>query len=568
MARTGIAGSTIRLGLKLYANGNLYDPFNISSVKIYDAQTGGTLQDTKVPTHVSTGYYQITWSIPSNLAAGTYWDEWSYEAEDGMGYRTIRYSFTVTVTEEEEPADTGDNVVETEVVVRAKPSWMAGIGLEQTEDLGNGMGISMVWRDAIPADPDNTVHYNIYYADTRFGVFGTSWPKAITLQTYGSVNIPPGNMHYFAVRATEFDISNFDLTQLDQIASGVYAYPTEQTLLYDTDAYGANVRVLDNSTFPSKGYLQIDYEVMYYAEKDGTTGFIVPTEYRGAYQTVNTAHSAGAIVKMFRGAEDGNTILVSGVAAWTKENGPPRNVSAVGEFNVDADGYRTNAEDIITTDLSASDENTEDFPNYDYCGYHRPSMQAYFKGECINSYAWGELGGQRGVGLQDQNLARLDMMLQTTGEQVVLLRRKQTGKRCRCIDLRHEHQQNRCQYCYGTGFEGGYNRYINPRGISEYETNTQGKILIRVNPWKDDVKLVAANGLTQDVELTAWTINLPTIKDRSALIRFNEDGSEEFRYTVLDVTRSKLMFGLTGQQTFRLQRIDKTDILYSFRWEV
>jgi hypothetical protein len=160
------------------------------------------------------------------------------------------------------------------------------------------------------------------------------------------------------------------------------------------------------------------------------------------------------------------------------------------------------------------------------------------------------------------------MLLQTTGEPVILLRRKQTGKRCRCISLRHEHQQARCQYCFGTSFEGGFDRYFNTRGISEYSTNTQGAILIRVNPWKDDVKLLAANGLTQDVELTAWTINLPTIKDRSTIIRFNEDGSEEFRYTVLDVTRSKLMFGLTGQQTFRIQRIDKTDILYSIDWEV
>lgn len=567
MARTGVAGSTVRLGIKYYSNGTLFDPHYVGAVKIYTAETGGTLLDTIVPSHISVGYYQITWSIPSSLAAGTYYDQHEWQAEEGMAYKTQRYSFTVTIEEEEEVEDTGDNVVETDVVIREKPTWMHGIGLENTEDLGNGCGVSLVWRDAIPANPTNTVHYNIYYADTRFGVFGDTWPKAITAQTYGSINVPPGNMYYFAVRATEFDTSSFDITQLTQIASGVYEYPEEQTLLADIDAYGAGLVVDDASSYPTKGYLQVEYEVLYYASRTDTT-FTVDEIYRGAYQTVQAAHTTGATVKLFKGVEDGNSVIVAGTAAWTKENGPPRNVSAVGEFNVDSDGYRTNATDIVTTDLTASDANTADFPNYDYNSYHRPSMQAYFKGECINSYAWGELGGLRGVGLQDQNLARLDMMLQTAGEGVVLLRRKQTGKRCRCIDLRHEHPQARCEYCYGTGFEGGYDRYTNTRAISEYETNTQGKILIRVNPYDDDVKLDPANGIMQISELTAWTINIPTIKDRSMIVRFNEDGSEEFRYECLNVTRSRLMFGLTGQQTFKIKRLDKTSIIYTFDWEI
>lgn len=569
MARTVVAGNQIKLGIRFYLNGSLFDPHYVGPVNIYDAETGGDIIETLVPSHVSTGFYQISYAVPETLAAGEYYDSWTWESESGLGYKVQRYAFTVTEPVEDDVDgvdEDQEDTVSVSVVCRAKPTWLHGIGLEQTEDLGNGMGVSLVWRKAIPATSSNTIHYNIYYADTRFGVF-SAWPSAITLQTYGSVNIPPGNQYYFAVRATEFDTSDFDLTELEQVSSGVYNYPTEQTLLYDIDAYGANVRVADTSYFPSKGYLQIDYEVMYYKTKEDGA-FDVPVAYRGAYSTPQVPHYAGAKVKLFKGIEDQNTVIVAGTAAWTKDNGPPRNVDAIGEFNVDEDGYRANNEDIITTDLSASDANTIDFPNYDYCGYHRPSMQSYFKGECINSYAWGELNGSRGVGLQDQNLSRLDMMLQTTGEPVVLLRRKQTGKRCRCIDLRKEHQQAKCPYCLGTGFEGGYDRYINTRAISESYTNTQGMILIRVSPWKDDVKLVAANGIMQDVELAAWTINIPTIKDRSIIIRFNEDGTEEFRYAVLDVTRSKLMFNLTGQQSFRLQRLDKTDIAYVFNWEI
>jgi hypothetical protein len=310
----------------------------------------------------------------------------------------------------------------------------------------------------------------------------------------------------------------------------------------------------------------VDYEVLYYASKD-PTHLNVDLSGRGQYSTPIVVHSTGAFVQLFKGIEDGNTIIVSGTVAWSKSN-PPQNTDAIGEFNVDADGYRTNATDIITTDLTASDAATVDFPSYDYNSYHRPSMQTYFKGGCENSYAWGELNGQRGVGLQAQELSRLDMLLQVDGEPVVLFSRKQTGRRCRCLDLRHENPNARCEFCLGTGFEGGFDRYVNTRAISEAYTNTQGMILVRVSPYDDDVKLDSGNGLTQVSELTAWTINVPTIKDRSLLLRFNQDGSTEFLYECQLVNRSRLQFGLSGQQTMKLKRLDKTSILYSLNWQI
>ena len=88
--------------------------------------------------------------------------------------------------------------------------------------------------------------------------------------------------------------------------------------------------------------------------------------------------------------------------------------------------------------------------------------------------------------------------------------------------------------------------------------------MIRISPYVDDVKLEQSQGLVQPSELTAWTINIPTIKDRDIIVRFNEDGIEEFRYEVLDVTRNKIVLSLSGKQEFRMRRQDKTDVIYQY----
>lgn len=450
-------------------------------------------------------------------------------------------------------------------MARAYPTWITRIGLRLAEDIGNGMGMLLTWFEAAPADHAKQVHYNIYYADTRFNVFSDG-PKAITTDTQAVVNISPGNQYYFAVRATEFDPDDFNITELVQIGVGVYQYPESQVLLENIDAYGTIIHVTDNSEYPSKGYLWIgESEVVKYNSK-GTNEFYVDAIDRGAFGSFIYTHSAGESVRLWHGVTDDNTYIHPAVAAWHKDNsdGTPRNINELGELNVDDDGYRANNPDIVTTDLSASDTNTIDFPAYDFQGYHRPSLQDTFSGKCTKSYLGGEFWGQRGFNLQDRALSQLDTMLQVTGEPVVLLRRKQVGKRCRCISLQREHPQARCEYCFGTGFEAGYDRYVNPRAISEYYRNIQGKILIRVAPFSDDLKLDPAQGLTQPSELTAWTIVIPTLKDRDVIVRFNEDGSKEFFYEVLDVTRNKLMFSQSGKQEFRLRRLDKTDIVYTF----
>ncbi len=444
--REGIIGQNIDLGIKFYQNGELYDPYSVSDVLIYDAESGGNLVATIPSVRVSEGYYIATWSIPSSLSPQTLWDVHVWRAEEDMVEKSQTYSFDIV------PKSISVDVpsfVRGDVGCRIRPAWEFHVGLGIAEDVGNGMGLRLTWGRALPNNQNNLVHYNIYYADSRFGVFD-SWPQNMTTATQVVINVDPGKLQFLAVRAVEFDTSEFDISQLTQVGSNLYEYPEELELQNDIDAYGATIEVGDTTGFPNKGFLLIDTEVILYSSKTNSA-FIVEDIDRGAISTYIAAHEAGATVKLWRGIEDQNSVIVSETATWHYAIGVPRNVDAIGQYAVDEDGYRAIQTDLLTTDLSASDENTEDFPSYDYTGYRRSSPQSLFNGECTFSYVGGEFNGGRGLAFQDQNLSRLDSQLQISGEPLILLRRKWTGRKCRCADLRRDHPHSRCAYCFVPG---------------------------------------------------------------------------------------------------------------------
>jgi len=515
MTRTGTIGTTITLGVKFYDNGNLFDPYSIDDVGIY--------------------------SVAIALPATTLYDQWSWVAVFGMLPNVRRYSFTITEEVEEE---TPDNVVSEGSPFRDHPTWIHRPGVRRVEDVGNGIGVIVEWEEARPVNYERQVHYNLYRTDTRFGVFENG-PYAITTSQNVIVSMPaPGNVYYLAVRATEFD-TDIDITELEATGLDLYLYPSTATLLYDLpeteDGYLLEVDSVEG--FPSIGELLIDTELMRYTAIDYVNNtFTVAEDDRAILNTFLSDHSAGADVDLWHGIEELNTIIRQGVAAW--HDTVQQLDAAIGDANADTDGYRVAPQDNLTTDLSTSDENTEDAPHFDYCGYHRPSIQESFSGACVGSYLGGEFGGHRGFNFQDRIVARLDAMLQATGENMILLRRKWTGKRCRCTGIRRESIRTRCPYCYGTGFTDGFDRFVNPRAVSESFTNTPGFIKVRVSPFKDDLQIQGDQGLTQDVNLIGWTLVYPTMKDRDLLIRYNEGGSEEFRYEVQNVTRNRLMFGI------------------------
>jgi hypothetical protein len=459
----------------------------------------------------------------------------------------------------------------------AKPTH-AGLG--RASPGGNGISVCLRWDPGYSPDSDYQVGYNIYFSSSRDDVFSEG-VKYFTLVTEVAVSqFIPGDTNYFAIRATLWNPVDMNSTGLTSAltATDAYVYP-ETILSADITETDTQIPVLDVTDFPTYGIIKIGGELIKYYFINSVTNTILTTPdgrgYLGTEAKVHTIDGYDGYVQRdptityFLGFEDPNEVVVLAEPQFR----PPLHA-----FN-EVDGYKRKSEDLLTTDLTASDETNEDIPGYDYSGYHQTSMLDYFSGKCIGSYHGGEYGcacptsdqygnalepGEencnvkiRGFNLQDANMRREEMLLETTGEPVVLVRRKWTGIRCACY--RHNNQQpdGRCPTCFSTGFETGYEQYFNQR-------RSDRRILVRFDPTTDDLMQVD-RGLTQEFKPTAWTLTVPAVKDRDFIIRFNEDGTDEFRYEILNVTRNKLLFSLSGGQKFQLQRVDKTDIIYQWR---
>lgn len=92
----GRVGESVDLVTKFYSNGALFNPFNIISVKVYDAENNGNLVATlSAPTNVSTGVYKATWNIPTGTEPKVYYDTWVWQAQSDMPNKTQTYSFRV-----------------------------------------------------------------------------------------------------------------------------------------------------------------------------------------------------------------------------------------------------------------------------------------------------------------------------------------------------------------------------------------------------------------------------------------------------------------------------------------
>ena len=228
------------------------------------------------------------------------------------------------------------------------------------------------------------------------------------------------------------------------------------------------------------------------------------------------------------------------------------------------DGYRQVTKDTLTTNLVASDQLNVTFNSYDYAGWHRTDPTLLLNGDCVGSYIGGQqycADGYGGVGMQLRGLSfqermnqREEILLTIDSEPMVLLQRQWTGITCNCYMASGEYPDDRCPNCFGTKFVIGWNQYFNPR-ISD------GRIMVRVSPVDDVVKQYEA-GLESEMTADAWTLVVPTIHHRDILVRFDQDGNEEFRYEVINVNRNRTLLSLSGGQHFRIQRIRKTDVAY------
>ncbi len=442
------------------------------------------------------------------------------------------------------------------------PHYQAGI--KTAASRGDGYSVAIDWNRAYPDSSSFVVAYNIYYSTVREDVFAEG-PKFVSPSTTNTattiVELTPGDAYYFAVRGTEYDPDWYDLTSLP-LAPDLRLYP-EGMLLVDIDKESTSIPVSDLSTFPSYGVVQIGSELIRYTNKDIpadsltglTRGFefseirIHQTDGYDGYET-----HEDPLVRFWKGYEDPNTVVFQATPAFRYPNLPFTN----------ADGYRSVAQDILTTDLSASDSSQADFQKYDYTGWHRTDPLALLRGDCVGSYYGGEqfcadgylgVGRQlRGIPFEDVNHQRQEALLEMTGELCTLVKRVWKGIRCSCYIATAEHPDDRCPKCFGSGQVVGYEQFFNPR-------RSDGRILVRFEPSEDDLKMENA-GLESSFAPSCWTLVYPAVKDRDFIIRYNEDGTPEFRYELISVTRNKLLEGFSGRQAFKAQRVRKTDPIY------
>lgn len=331
------------------------------------------------------------------------------------------------------------------------PYW---IGLQDALPARDGYTVYLSWKYATPSFPSYIVGYNIYFSTNIDDVF-TEGAKYFTEELSLYIQrFVPGDVWYFAIRAMEYSPTDLLYTGFTPSpnANGAYVYP-ESMLTENIDGYQLEIPLVDVSGFPTRGIIQAGIELIKYSTIDyGNNIIFADIDGRGYYNTTANIHQIDGydgyqyrspIIKYWVGFEDLNTIVVEAEPRIEYPEFP----------YVESDGYKQVIKDILTTDLGGSDSSNIDFNTYDYSGYHQTNIIDYFSGHCIGSYAGGQYGCAdgymlRGLNLQEQNNQRLDMMLDVTGEPVVLLRRLWTGLRCKCFRMNQENPEGRCGTCF------------------------------------------------------------------------------------------------------------------------
>ena len=442
-------------------------------------------------------------------------------------------------------------------------------GIKLAASLGDGYTVRLNWYKAQPDRSDFTVAYNIYYSTINEDVFteGVKYVVPDANQVDGYVrDLKPGDVYYFAVRGTEFETGVVNLTALPQ-AEGQYTYPSG-VLLSNIQFDTTSIPVQDVELFPAYGLVQIGAEIIGYSSIDLVDGYLISSiAQRGMYGTEPRLHTTDGydgvryyedpLVNFFKGWEDGNIAIAlehnrfDGRYAWTQQ-----------------DGYKQKNDDgILGIDPAPVDMSQEDFVRYCFSGYRRTHPADLLAGKCLGSYYGGEqccADGYdgvarriRGLSFTDHNNQRQEILLETDGEPVVLMRRMWKGNTSIHYTNTTENTAERGLDNHGTHMVTGYDQFFNSR-------RSDGRIMVRFGPAKEDLVREDA-GLESKIVFECWTMAFPTLRDSDVIIRFNEDGTEEFRYEIADVTRNRTVLTESGAQKFTAVRIRKTDTVYQFR---
>jgi len=417
-------------------------------------------------------------------------------------------------------------------------------GLERVANLGIGDSVLLKWHKPFARSYKGDAFFAIYQSENRLGIFD-SLPKYIAKpdRLTGNINgLRSGTLYAFAGRAFEVYADSFNPNGMASLNSDFYIVPEPTTISISVGITDLVINVTSTEGYPDYGILLLNKtEVVRYTSKI-SDAFILEPGFRGLSGTTPSIFVPGDPVELFLACQDKNSNIITAIPTAS-------------------DGYAINRQlnEIGTLVTDYSDEDRKFFQGFDFCGYHRPLPQKTLQGiDDCPSYLGGEFNGFRGFNLYDRMISREEVLLDQTGEPVILLKRIWNGTTCSCANLRGQHPKVKsCNDCYGTTFERGYDQYL-------YKRRVDGRVMVKFGDTTEDLKLSQQTHMQVEYEPSCWTLPAPAIRDRDLIVRFDYTNDMEYIYEVLDVTKEKLVFRNFTRQRLRLKRLDKTDIVYTY----
>ncbi|MFA5758021.1 MAG: hypothetical protein WC942_01390 [Clostridia bacterium] len=442
-------------------------------------------------------------------------------------------------------------------------------GLRTVTAHGDGYSFTLEWHKSYANPSSWNVVYNIYWSSQKSDVFSEG-VKGVSSDANKKIiiqgNFKLGDVYYFAVRAAAHEPNSLLFDYLPEV-DGLKLYP-EAVLRENISASDTIIPVDDASVFPPTGIVLIGAELIRYSAVDLVdNNLLVFTENdRGLYgyqQRIHTTdgydgyhYFSNPFVQLWKGFEDQNTSI------GLEENKFEHQYA----YTV-ADGYKEKKDLIYGSEnLKVVDEANAGHPTWDHAGWDRDHLSAYISGKCIGTYFGGEYGCSddeetgnniRGISVQDHINMREEYLLQLTGEPAMLFRRMKKGKTSLHYDSSRENVTHRGLDTFGTELVTGYEQFFNPR-------RSDGRIFVRFGPTKEDLKREEP-GVENSFIPNCWIGTIPTIQDGDFLIRFNQNGSEEWRYEIIDVERNRTLLHESGLQKFTAVRVRKTDPIYQVK---
>jgi methionine-rich copper-binding protein CopC len=416
-------------------------------------------------------------------------------------------------------------------------------GIKKTSDLGCGDSIRVEWHNPIVRSVNYESFLLLYKNESRLSTFdGDPSYIAPSTVTQGDISgLIPGDTISYGVRAMEATLDVWDLSGMQEMDDGLYIIPGRASVSISATETDLRIEVDSTSGWPESGLIKIGNEVMRYTSilSDSDT-FVIHDDGRGLFGSTAGVYVEGDEVSLFVACQDNNSVILMATPSYH-------------------DGYQSgreiNSTGIIVPDFSDNDSKV--FQGFDFCGYHHPLPQQVLQNEKCGSYLGGEHNGWRGMDLYDRMLNREEVLLDQTGEPIILLRRIWDGEKCSCAHTRRDHPKLKsCAECFGTTYVGGYSQFLNQRRADK-------RIMMSFKEAPEDLKHGDHEQLQQEFEPGAWTLPMPAIKDRDVLVRFDFTDDIEYIYEVLDSSREKILYRHFGRQNLKLKRMDKTDILYT-----